>query len=88
MLGKSTNLAKGLLSFEKVENLNKETRIERINAVEFHPNATVALVAGSSRIANNAKSAESVKKDGIVSIVQVCSLIFFQVGCKMELSIN
>lgn len=64
LLGKSSGLPKDILAFKKVDDLNKETRIEGpfINAVEFHPTATVALIAGSS---------------GIVSIVQVCTHIHF-----------
>lgn len=62
LLGKSSSLPKDILAFDRVDDLNKETRIEGpfINAVEFHPTATVALIAGSS---------------GIASIVQVRSKI-------------
>ncbi|XP_065226008.1 U3 small nucleolar RNA-associated protein 18 homolog [Planococcus citri] len=51
---KSPTLPKGVIRVEKMEDLNKETKIEGplINAVEFHPTSTVALVAGISGTAS------------------------------------
>lgn len=47
------NLGSGILEFKKVKDLNCETYSEGpyINAVEFHPNSRVALVAGHNGIA-------------------------------------
>lgn len=58
MLDKKSRLTKGTLKIDKMVDLNKETKIEGplINAVEFHPTSTVAMVAGQS---------------GVVSIIQV-----------------
>ena len=47
-------LVKGFIQIRQLHDLNKNSRKEGqyVNAVEFHPTSTVALVAGSSGIAS------------------------------------
>lgn len=54
MLEPKNTLMKGELKIEKMKDLNMETRVEGplINAVEFHPTSTVALVAGQAGVAS------------------------------------
>lgn len=49
----SSNFAPNVLEFKKVKDLNRETYSEGpyINAIEFHPTSSVALVAGNGGIA-------------------------------------
>ena len=84
MLESRNTLTKGMLKIERMEDLNKETNVEGplINAVEFHPTSTVALVAGSSGVASIIQVPTSGKIDEkkARSCGRVITVFFFFLG--------